>query len=370
MSLDNTMEPHIHHNKYRLLPLHVIELDQGILLKRGCTELKILGKGLEKVLEFLTTATARDGATWEDLLSPFSATSRSSVEQLLQRLLTHRLLLPMDAVAVPLGTEETVADVLYWHFETTASQVSDTVNEKPLVIIGVNTISHELVRVLLASGLTNMQVLDHPLLRNLQFFDADGHVDPARWPAAFPAPANSSDWQARVDPKTLACVVATSDFGGQALFQDWNAWCVQQACWFLPVALVNLVGTIGPLVIPKETACYACFLARQNANLQDATSRALTENAGVHAQEVIGFLPPMANALANFAAMEVLKLLSRVLPNRHIGQIIEVNLLGTRLTTRKVVKLPHCPVCSSHTVRPSTSLNREFFLNAVESTQA
>lgn len=77
----------------------------------------------------------------------------------------------------------------------------------------------------------------------------------------------------------------------------------------------------------------------------------------------------MTNALANFAAIEILKLLSQVLPNRHIGKIIEVNMLGTQLTSRKVIKLPHCPVCSSRTLRPSTSLNQEFFLNTVEGTE-
>ncbi|MFB3146853.1 MAG: hypothetical protein ACE1ZO_06975, partial [Nitrospirales bacterium] len=58
------------------------------------------------------------------------------------------------------------------------------------------------------------------------------------------------------------------------------------------------------------------------------------------------FHPSMASILGDIAAMEMTKFYSQSMPLWNVGKLIEVNLLATRMTPRKVLKLPRCPVCS------------------------
>jgi hypothetical protein len=51
----------------------------------------------------------------------------------------------------------------------------------------------------------------------------------------------------------------------------------------------------------------------------------------------------------------VVKWYGAVLPFRHVGQLIEVNLLEPSLVTRAVWKVPRCPACSPHNARPAVT---------------
>ena len=63
----------------------------------------------------------------------------------------------------------------------------------------------------------------------------------------------------------------------------------------------------------------------------------------------------MASIIGNIAAFELIKYYSEALPFIKVGSLIEVNLLATELKTRKVLKIPRCPTCSSLMTRPSTT---------------
>jgi hypothetical protein len=54
----------------------------------------------------------------------------------------------------------------------------------------------------------------------------------------------------------------------------------------------------------------------------------------------------MASILGDIAAFELTKFYSGVIPQWNVGTMIEVNLLATHLTTRKVLKVPRCRACS------------------------
>jgi hypothetical protein len=71
---------------------------------------------------------------------------------------------------------------------------------------------------------------------------------------------------------------------------------------------------------------------------------------------VIGFHPAMASVLGDLAAFELARLYAPALPNRSVGTQIEVNLLGPRLTSRRILKAPRCRTCSPLLSRPSFSV--------------
>jgi thiazole/oxazole-forming peptide maturase SagC family component len=168
-------------------------------------------------------------------------------------------------------------------------------------------------------------------------------------------------WAERLAEHEFSCLVATSDFGGPHLMLEWNRFCVENRLDFLPVVLERFTGTIGPLVIPGETACYECFRLRENANMDAPELERLPETGAAERQGVTGFHPAMANVLGELAAMELCKIYGGGMswrPNR----IIEVNLLGPEIFSRRVFKLPLCPVCSPAVKTSSVYLNKDSFV--------
>jgi hypothetical protein len=68
----------------------------------------------------------------------------------------------------------------------------------------------------------------------------------------------------------------------------------------------------------------------------------------------------MASMLSEIAAFEVMRVYSEVSLLRQFGTLIEVNLLGSRVMPRKVLKIPRCPVCSSLREQPSVTIHKDF----------
>ena len=154
-------------------------------------------------------------------------------------------------------------------------------------------------------------------------------------------------WVQSLKPESLDCLIATSDFGGLQLMRQWNEFCVQHGRHFLPVVLQDLIGYVGPLVIPGETACFECLRARQNANLEEASARRAAEHAAFEGQGIVGCHPAMASVLGDIAAIELTKFYGIRMPIWQVGTLIEVNLLAGRMTPRKVLKVPRCAVCGT-----------------------
>jgi thiazole/oxazole-forming peptide maturase SagC family component len=161
-----------------------------------------------------------------------------------------------------------------------------------------------------------------------------------------------------LDPESFDCLVATSDFGGMHLLRSWNEFCVLHRRTFLPVLLQDMIGYVGPLVIPGETACFECFRLRRNTHLPDPQSRQLIEAVAFEGQRTAGFLPPMASLLGDVAAIELLKLMTLAPPLWRVGTVIEVNLMAPDMSARGVLKLPRCPVCTPLAERPSLAVGR------------
>src|SRR5262249_19538550 len=174
-----------------------------------------------------------------------------------------------------------------------------------VAVLGVNSVSRHLVLSLLASGMDRVPVIDYRLLCNLRFFDDDGRLSTPEWPPPLPAPADYREWAAELDPEALDCLIATSDFGGLQLMRPWNEFCVQHRIRFFPVVLQDLIGYIGPLVVPGETACFECVRARQNAHFDDPKLARAPEGVAFEGQAVAGYHPAMAAALGSIAAFEL-----------------------------------------------------------------
>jgi bacteriocin biosynthesis cyclodehydratase domain-containing protein len=339
---------------YVALPLQLIDArGDDVIVRRGSAQLLIRGVGARAALTVVLEAMTGEGATVEEVSNRFAAPDRPAVLELIEQLATRQFVAQRGSRALPQGPE-TALDVFYWHFGTSAPDVNGILNRTQLAVLGVNRISRQLVEALTDAGLHNIDVVDHAGLRNLSMFDGDGPDRASAWRAPI-QPTAYEEWTTGSRAKTFDCLVATSDFGGLRLMQEWNSLCVELNRQFLPVVLQDMVGYVGPLVIPGETACFDCFLARMDSNHTGDAQGHVTEWAAFGGQHVAAFHPSMASVLGDFAAIELTKFYSRSLPAWKVGTVLEVNLLAGALDARRVLRVPRCRTCSHLIKRSSTS---------------
>jgi bacteriocin biosynthesis cyclodehydratase domain-containing protein len=357
------MELNSRTDKVYAVPFQIIEISGGVVLKRGCTEVQIRGAGVGAVIKLLLAATAKEGATIQELCSLFVPAHHQIIENLVSQLVERELLV-WQPDAIRKQTPESKLDLLYWHFSARSDEVIERLNSRHIMVLGVNAISRQLALSLTASGVTNFEVVDHSLLRNLEFFDDSGVLRAKAWPTTLPVPCAYTETSKHV----FDCLVGTSDFGRSPLLRDFNRVCVDQGRHFVPIVLSNMIGTVGPLVVPGTSACYECLLSRQASHLDVPDLRDAIDANSFMGQQCIGFHPSMGSILADIAAVELMKFYGGVLQSS-VGSLIEVNLLATKMTSRKVLKIPRCAVCSPLTARPPITPKKSLFLTSEELVQ-
>ncbi len=126
---------------------------------------------------------------------------------------------------------------------------------------------------------------------------------------------------------------------------------------FYPALLQNFVGYAGPLVIPQETACFACLQARQNSHSAGYAERRIAERHAFQGQATVAWHPAMLQALAAVAAFDLVKFRNDI--QWEVGTLCELDLLAGSMTRRKVLKAPRCAVCSGLAHRPLVNIHRQ-----------
>ena len=356
------MESSINHakvpfNKLKAVPMQCINIPGAVILKRGCTEFKISGEGVAEAVQVILEATTGEGATENEIYELFGPQSQPTVAKLLAQLIERRLLIDGSIVGGAIRTENSL-DIFYWDCRERSSDVIGALNQREIAICGVNYISRQLTSAFQASGTYNFKVFDHPFLRNLSFFES-GKLNVDKWPSLLRAPEDPGK---DLDLKGIDCVIATSDFGRSPVMNELNRLCMASGRHFLPVILKNVIGYVGPLVLPGETACFECLEARQNSHFKDLEAGSAVDAAAFESQSVVGFHPSMASVLGDIAALELTKFYSGVIPSANIGTLIEVNLLRPRVIARKVLKVPRCLACSSLKAQASTTPDKTIFV--------
>jgi bacteriocin biosynthesis cyclodehydratase domain-containing protein len=327
----------------------------GVIIKRGRMELRVAGAGAYGLVLRVLDRMAR-GLPPDDGDDP-------NVRRLLEELDRHRLLVPA-ASADRDGHVETPLDLFYWSAGPAAADAAERAAKARVTVVGVNEVSRTLVGNLLAAGFECVEVVNYPFLCNLRLLDESGAVGPQEWTPSLPRPVEYSSWAAVHDAGDGAdCLIATSDFGGLELMRVWNIYCARREIAFLPVVLQDLVGYVGPLFLPGETACFECARVRRNSNVDDPqTFRAAEELAFVGQGVTAGFHPALPAVLGNLAALEVSRFLGGWASPRTIGTLVEVDLLAPQLTARPVLRLPRCPICGTADSRSTTELFRNVLL--------
>lgn len=351
----------------RAVPVQVVDHPEGVVLKRGCTEFKVMGKEARSVVNAILAAFTSEARTIEEGCGLFPADCRAAVEQLVKKFVERRILIGASETPAAPGALESHLDIFYWDLGTDRASVGVRLNEKRLAIIGVNYISQRLVRALGASEVREIAIVDFPVLRNQRLWADAESPCPVEEFAARGGVLSYEQWAAGLEENGLPdVVIATSDTGGAHDLRQWNEFAVANRLMFFPVVLRDMQGEIGPFVVPGETPCYECLRARQNANLTNPIDERHTEYQAAQLQATCGFHPSMASVLADLAAMEVIKFLGGRLLSWRVGHLIDVNLIVPELKVRKVLRVPTCTVCGSRHSSPSVSLDKRSFIPAAK----
>ncbi len=347
------------HETYSLqsFPLQLIPINNGVLLKRGAREFIISGNGAEAIIGSILKYTGRKGGTTlQDILNSHEYTDKNVVTDLINKLIARGFLSTDASIQTPRTNEESHLDIFYWHFGKNEVDVTHELNQRIYFLLGVNYITRQIASNFLESGLTNFQIIDHPSLRNLRLFSEKGQVIDENFAIAIKKYSGSfNSWEG--DATTHKTVIAASDIGFHPILSEINQFCIEKNWHFFPLVLKNMRGYIGPLVIPRETACFECFRKRQDSNLDNPTTKRISENFSFQGQHVIGFHPSMPSIIGNIAALEVTKFYLGAIPDKNVSVLLDVNLLSSKITSRKVLKLPRCSACSNlYIIAPSSKI--------------
>ncbi|MCZ6801234.1 MAG: TOMM precursor leader peptide-binding protein [Nitrospirae bacterium] len=359
------MDPSI--QKLKVLPTQLISIEKGVLIKRGCTVLKIQGEGADWAVQTVFSALIKKPSTYDEISQVFPSHDQEAVTHFLDMLIAKRFVVydSENPTQDSPTNAESPLDIFYWNFGLTNRDVSEKLNSSPITILGVNFVSLRLFTSLAHSGMRNIELVDHPAFRNLRLFDQRENLLPDNLPNPINCtPRNYKDWIDGTDPESIGCLVATSDFGGHSSILEWNRYCLDHHLHFFSVTLRDEIGFVGPLVIPGETACFQCFITREQSQSSNRLHSQTLDEQAFSGQGIVGYHPSMASVLGDIAAIELHKFFGGRLPGWKAGTVIEVNLLTSQMIPRKVLKVPRCPVCSPLTSQSSMSIHKDHFNSA------
>jgi bacteriocin biosynthesis cyclodehydratase domain-containing protein len=332
-----------------------------VIVKRGTTEFFVPGEASrDHLTAVLVAAGDRRGTPLGELRSVLSGTGPpGALQTLLDELMARRIVIAAPP-AHPGGFPETPLDVLAWDAGTDPAAVRAALSAATIHVLGVNTISRRVVEGLAKDGFT-VCCVDHPDLRNVRLFRETGELDPASWGDCVPEDFDA--WRESLGIRPVTCLVACTDFGGLSLLSEWSAAAWSNDWHFLPVALQDLVGFVGPLVVPGETSCFECFLARRDAAAGASPRARAAESFAVSGQAIHAAHPSMSSVLADVAVFELMKFYGGLWRSDIVNRTIEVSLLSAHMESHRVLKVPRCRLCSSLNEREPIAFLQETVLS-------
>lgn len=121
--------------------------------------------------------------------------------------------------------------------------------------------------------------------------------------------------------------------------------------WLQVLPYNGRFGAVGPLFIPRETACYACYLLRRAANVEYPEEYQLLDKAVSQFEQCA----PLDMTLAGLAVLGALRWLGAQDPAL-VGTMMAYHPLGDRaISVHPVLRVPRCSVCYQATNSPPPS---------------
>lgn len=142
------------------------------------------------------------------------------------------------------------------------------------------------------------------------------------------------------DPTFVATAAAVS---GDPLLERRNTLALEAGTEWMPFGCFDgRAATVGPVIVPRETACYCCLVLRR-----DATAACTTELAAIRAVPLaVEVAPALVSLVAAIAADRIVRWLGSRDPALP-GAIVTVEVTPELAVSDEILlRVPRCPACS------------------------
>jgi ribosomal protein S12 methylthiotransferase accessory factor len=158
---------------------------------------------------------------------------------------------------------------------------------------------------------------------------------------------NQTEIEKWIDDCNIA--ICCVDKGFSSIFFWLNKATLDLGIPWLSASIEGMEGMIGPMVIPKETACYMCYnmrLLSNESSYSDAMAyqKFLDNNKKDELYRRSNFSINMV-MMANLLAMEALKFILQFPSQSVVGNIRLINFATMESTFHNVLRRPDCPHC-------------------------
>lgn len=225
-----------------------------------------------------------------------------------------------------------------------------------VAMVGLGIVGSQLVHLLLRSGLGHLvgihsgnEDATHAIGEPVDPWLISQHsIQTSDLLSGFTLVEGTEGLSTALDDANPQMLIYSPDCFDEELCQWLNELCLSHSIPLLIYRRRAFDVELGPLVIPRQTACYICYDLRRKAVLSE--SEALAE---ANALAPAGLNFPIG---AEWLALEVIKLLTSVAEPVSRGRLSRFNILTGLMTVHPVLKLPRCPACGVHKSRPARKL--------------
>jgi bacteriocin biosynthesis cyclodehydratase domain-containing protein len=264
--------------------------DAGLTARFGESVLLFEGRAARELLPALLPLL--DGTrTPDELVARFGSRTRPAVEHAIEILAAHDLLVDGPVPAGPAGELLAATD---WR--------PRALGRATVAVAGEGATAAEIARLLRDSGVGAV---------------VDG-------------------WASDRRPGEL--VIAAPDDEPAERMATWNAAALEQRVpWLAVTPFDGSIATVGPLMVPGETACHTCLTLRRGTDLHAGRERLLVDR---HVSS-----PALRSLCAGLAATAALRWLATG-DAPIVGAILAVEYASQLVTRHPVHRVPRCPSCS------------------------
>jgi len=257
------------------------------------------------------------GCTLEDLQSKLADAAQPHEVRSAARDLT------AEGVIETVGTNDTCGDTPDAVIETYLSrwdigprQVRRVLKGCRLAVVGAGDLAQDMLKALVGSG------IDATVIDDLDRLDADA--------------------------AGKAMLIAAPSSPGDERCEAVNRIAIEHDLPWLRVSCDAHHGQVGPLFVPRQTACWNCFERRLASNREHSVLHAVGRPAENGNQSIKPAHPPPLFArcvVSHLGALEVLRFLFGHESNHSIGKLLVLSFSDLRISCESVLKLPDCPTC-------------------------
>lgn len=143
-------------------------------------------------------------------------------------------------------------------------------------------------------------------------------------------------------------VILCDEDNRKVLQRQINSEAIQSGKPFLSATLDGFSGTIGPTVIPGQTACMECLHSRKSANSDHYDEEmALSKHRSGLAQEDFCFRPPafFLSLVGEVTASEAARVISGFIEPLTLNKYLYINYKTLNMQSHPVLRIPRCKVC-------------------------